>query len=115
MDLTQNKLTRTEWDSIEVSVSESEKEILKMIIDGFYNIEIVKNKTMSLFSFTKIEYSKENEKFLYNKYFDPIIQSIIKKYGINGIDIHIGTTGGGNIKKNEKHRLITHSKFGIKH
>lgn len=99
MDLTQNKLTRTEWDSIEVSVSESEKEILKMIIDGFYNIEIVKNKTMSLFSFTKIEYSKENEKFLYNKYFDPIIQSIIKKYGINGIDIHIGTTGGGNIKK----------------
>jgi hypothetical protein len=99
MDLTQNKLTRTEWDSIEVSVSESEKEILKMIIDGFNNIEIVKNKTMSLFSFTKIEYSKENETFLYNKYFDPIIQSIIKKYGINGIDIRIGTTGGGNIKK----------------
>jgi hypothetical protein len=60
MDLTQNKLTRTEWDSIEVPVSDSEKDILRMIIDGFTNQDIVKNKTMSLFSFTKIEYSKEN-------------------------------------------------------
>ena len=72
MDLTQSKLTRIEWDSIEVPVSDSEKDILKMIIEGFSNISIVKNKTMSLFSFTKIEYSAENEQFLYNKYFLPI-------------------------------------------
>ena len=95
MDLTQNKLTRTEWDSIEVPVSDSEKDILRMIIDGFENQEIVKNKTMSLFSFTKIEYSKENEQFLYDKYFAPVVQSTIKKYGI----VKMTTTGGGNIKK----------------
>jgi hypothetical protein len=95
MDLTQNKLTRTEWDSIEVPVSDSEKEILRMIIDGFVNQDIVKNKTMSLFSFTKIEYSKENEQFLYDKYFAPIVQSTIKKYGITSIT----TIGGGNIRK----------------
>ena len=95
MDLTQNKLTRTEWDSIEVPVSDSEKDILRMIIDGFENQEIMKNKTMSLFSFTKIEYSKENEQFLYDKYFAPVVQSTIKKYGI----VKMTTTGGGNIKK----------------
>jgi len=95
MDLTQNKLTRTEWDSIEVPVSDSEKDILKMIIDGFENQDIVRNKTMSLFSFTKIEYSKENEQFLYDKYFAPIVQNTIKKYGIGQMQ----TTGGGNIKK----------------
>jgi hypothetical protein len=95
MDLTQNKLTRTEWDSIEVPVSDSEKDILKMIIDGFDNQDIVKNKTMSLFSFTKIEYSKENEQFLYDKYFVPIVQNTIKKYGV----VPMSTTGGGNIKK----------------
>jgi hypothetical protein len=95
MDLTQNKLTRTEWDSIEVPVSDSEKDILRMIIDGFENQDIVRNKTMSLFSFTKIEYSKENEQFLYDKYFAPIVQNTIKKYGV----IAMPTSGGGNIKK----------------
>ena len=83
MDLTQNKLTRTEWDSIEVPVSDYEKEILRMIMDGFSNLSIVKNKTMSLFSFTKIEQSKENEQFLYNKYFAPIVQEMVLKYGVN--------------------------------
>jgi hypothetical protein len=104
MDLTQNKLTRAEWDSIEVPVSESENEILKMIIEGFTNRDIVKNKTMSLFSFTKIEKSIESEKFLYNKYFDPIVQEIIKKYGSAiaiAIKLDTATTkvGGGSIKK----------------
>ena len=95
MDLTQSKLTRIEWDSIEVPVSDSEKDILKMIIEGFSNISIVKNKTMSLFSFTKIEYSAENEQFLYNKYFLPIIQDITKKYGI----VQMDNVSGGSIKK----------------
>jgi len=80
MDLTQVKLTRTEWDSIEVPVSESEKEILSLIMEGFSNINITRNKTMSLFSFTKIEKSVESELFLYNKYFAPIIQKTIRKY-----------------------------------
>ncbi len=95
MDLTQNKLTRTEWDSIEVPVSDSEKDILKMIMDGFTYPDIVKNKTMSLFSFTKIEYSKENEQFLYDKYFAPTIQDIVRKYGI----IQLDNAVCGNIKK----------------
>ena len=99
MDLTQNKLTRAEWDSIEVPVSESENEILKMIIEGFTNRDIVKNKTMSLLSFTKIEKSKENEIFLYNKYFEPIIQEIIRKYCANiKLDLTTSVAGGG-IKK----------------
>ena len=80
MDLTQTKLTRTEWDSIEMPVNETEREILSLIMEGFSNLDITKNKTMSLFSFTKIEKTKENEKFLYDKYFNPIIQKTIQKY-----------------------------------
>ena len=80
MDLTQTKLTRTEWDSIEVPVNETEREILSLIMEGFSNLNITKNKTMSLFTFTKIEKTKENEKFLYDKYFNPIIQKTIQKY-----------------------------------
>jgi hypothetical protein len=80
MDLKQSKLTRTEWDSIEVPVSDSEKEILNLIMEGFDNINITKNKTTSLFSFIKIENTPENERFLYDKYFTPIIARTIRKY-----------------------------------
>jgi len=81
MDLRQTKLTRTEWDSIEIPVSDHEKEILKLIIEGYENPNITKNKTTSLFSFTKIEQTPENISFLYEKYFAPIIQRTIRKYG----------------------------------
>jgi len=80
MDLKQSKLTRTEWDSIEVPVSDSEKEILNLIMEGFDNINITKNKTTSLLSFIKIENTPENERFLYDKYFAPIIARTIRKY-----------------------------------
>lgn len=80
MDLTQSKLTRSEWDNIEIPISPAEKEILSLITEGFSNLNIIKNKTMSLFSFTKIEKTKENELYLYDKYFAPIIKKTIKKY-----------------------------------
>ena len=102
MDLKQTKLTRTEWDSIEIPVSESEKEILSLIMEGFTNLGITKNKTMSLFSFTKIERTPENELFLYKKYFEPIIQKTVKKYGDTPAfesvqQVAQGTTFGGSV------------------
>jgi len=102
MDLTQLKLTRSEWDSIEVPVSDTEKDVLTLIMEGFSKIDIVKNKTMSLFSFTKIEKSKENEGFLCDKYFAPLINESIKKYCMKNQDmsnIRLSKYGGGILKK----------------
>jgi hypothetical protein len=79
--LKQTKLTRAEWDSIEVPVQENEKEILRLIISGYTDINTKYNKTMSLFSFTKIDMTSENERFLYNKYFETIVNDMITKYG----------------------------------
>jgi hypothetical protein len=106
MDLKQTKLTRGEWDSIEIPVSDQEKEILSLIMEGFENIDITKNKTMSLFAFTKIEKTTENEIFLYTKYFEPIIQRTFRKFGdspmiqrlMAGIRVS-GLSGGGTLKK----------------
>ena len=95
MDLKQTKLTRTEWDSIEIPVSDQEKEILKLIMEGYENPNITKNKTMSLFSFTKIEQTPENEAFLYDKYFVPIIQRTIRKYGGEWLTFEYSSTGVG--------------------
>jgi hypothetical protein len=113
MDLKQTKLTRTEWDSIEIPVSDQEKEILKLIMEGYENPNITKNKTMSLFSFTKIEQTPENETFLYDKYFAPIIQRTIRKYGegwltfdSGGIGGKSGSGGGGPLKKMKSIDLV---------
>jgi len=78
--LKQTKLTRAEWDSIEVPVSDEERDTLRLIISGYDNPQIKHNKKTSLFSFIKIEVSDEIELYLYNKYFDPIIQKMINKY-----------------------------------
>ena len=55
MDFKQRKLTKSEWESIEVPVSADEIEILNLINDGYSNVNIKYNKTNSLFTFLKIE------------------------------------------------------------
>ena len=54
MDLNQRKLTKSEWDSIEIPISENEKQILKMIIDGYSNVNIRINNHDSIFTYLKI-------------------------------------------------------------
>ena len=80
MDLSQSTLSKSEWETIEVPVSDAEKKILKMIIQGYDNINIRINETQSLYSYVKIEPSDEIDYYLYKKYFDPIVSTIIKKY-----------------------------------
>ena len=50
MDLNQRKLNKSEWDSIEVPVSEAEKTILKLIINGFSDVNITINNCNSIFT-----------------------------------------------------------------
>ena len=38
MDLTQKKLSKAEWNNIEVPFPDEEKNILKLIIDGYHNV-----------------------------------------------------------------------------
>ena len=80
MDLTQSKLTKVEWGNAEIPVSETEKTILKLIKDGYENVNIRSNINQSLFQSMKVEHSVENEIFLYKKYFEKDIMSLCEKY-----------------------------------
>ena len=124
MDLTQKKLTREEWEAVEIPVSLDEKHILRMIIDGYENVNVRSNENMSLFSFAKIEITSENEYYLYQKYFADTINTILTKYG-GGLNIKLSSASGaldgsalkkiksadniritnmdGNIKQNAEH------------
>jgi hypothetical protein len=77
MDLNQRKLTKSEWESIEIPVSKNEIEILQLIKNGYSNVNIKINKTDSLFTYLKIEYSAQIEEFLYAKYFADKIKSLV--------------------------------------
>ena len=91
MDLTQKKLTREEWENIEIPVSPSEKIILQMIMGGYENVNIRANENMSLFSFAKIEITPENENYLYQKYFAESVRTVLSKYGA-GLNIKLSST-----------------------
>ena len=77
MDLSQTKLSKMEWESIETPVSDQEKHILKLIQDGYHNLQIKTNDNESLLSYIKIEPTPEIHIYLYNKYFAPIISEIL--------------------------------------
>jgi hypothetical protein len=68
MDLKQRKLNKSEWDSIEISVSKPEIDILDMIMKGYHDVNIRINNNNSLLTFLKIEHSEKMEDYLFNKY-----------------------------------------------
>ncbi len=98
MDLNQRKLTKSEWESIEVPVSFQEKDILNLIIQGFNNVNVKYNKHNSLFQFLKIEYNETMEDHLYNKYFAPKINELKKIYNNEEV-FNVQSKSNPNIKK----------------
>ena len=100
MDLKQIKLSKSEWESIEIPVAFQEKEVLDLITTGYSDVNIRINKTDSLFTFLKIEFSSEIEDFLYNKYFAEKVKEIVKKYGITFIKFE---KARGSLKTKEMH------------
>jgi hypothetical protein len=87
MDLTQRKLVKSEWESIEIPVSSQEKDILQMIKNGYHDVNIHTNSQQSLFSFVKIEQNQGTELLLFQKYFEAQLKEIIKKYGGNSAEL----------------------------
>jgi hypothetical protein len=85
MDLAQHKLNKTEWESIEIPEKETEQIILKMIIDGYSDINISIPQIFSLRSYFKIEASSEEysnciESYIYNTYYANKVAEIQKEF-----------------------------------
>lgn len=100
MDLNQRKLSKSEWDSIEVPCSDSEKNVLNLIKEGYHNVDIKYNKNKSLLSFLKMEGSDDMHYYLYLTYF----AQILNNHNIDDL-ITIPSKKKPTIKKGEKIRL----------
>ena len=81
MDLTQKKLSKSEWLNIEVPFPESEKKILQLIIDGYNNVNISVNNSLSLIHVMKLEVCATGiHEYFYKTYFEELIKKTIEKY-----------------------------------
>jgi hypothetical protein len=91
MDLNQQKLTKSEWETIEMPVSQDEIEVLKLIIKGNNDVNVRYNKTDSIFTFLKIEYGEKMEDFIFNKYFREKITEFISKYKASYLKLNVNS------------------------
>jgi hypothetical protein len=105
MDLTQRKLNKSEWESIEVPVSAEEKEVLQLIINGTAAVNIKYNKDISLLSYLKVENNNEMEDYLYNKYFDARIKKLKTKCPKDDQSLEVGANSNPKMKKADLIRL----------
>ena len=76
----QSKLTKEEWTSIEVPCSDSEKRILSLIEDGYNDVNIRRNYTLSLARYIKITHPEKFSQYLYENYFQKHMDELSKKY-----------------------------------
>ena len=114
MDLRQTKLTKKEWESIEVPIDGLEKEILTLIKLGYSNPNYHYNKSLSLLSYMKLVSEEETKKpvdndkyhvFLYNKYFKERIDKMMKKYDVTGVNVVAKETKKDALKKADLIRI----------
>jgi hypothetical protein len=123
MDLKQRKLNRSEWESIEILVSEMEQSVLNLIIQGFHNVTTRINNNNSIFTFLKIEFSEKMEDYVYNRYLKKCadiiennLKHIFQEYKPMKIDINIKPNSADKIrlerfdeetiKKNDVYEII---------
>lgn len=82
MDLSQDKLSKAEWKSIEIPVVSQEQKILQLIMQGFNNPEIRISPNQTIASFMKMTMDETMETFIFREFFHPFLDTKIIKENI---------------------------------
>ena len=104
----QQKLTKSEWVSIEVPVSAEEKRINELIIEGFHDVNLQRNTNQSLLAYMKIPFSEVVDKYLYAQYLQKRILDMKCASTIKTILIQQSTVSdasGNVLKKADMYRI----------
>jgi hypothetical protein len=78
----QTKLSKDEWDSIEVPLAPAEMQILSLIQAGFHDVNITRNSTPTLLQHMKITVTPAIEAYIYTLHFQQPVADLLKKYGL---------------------------------
>jgi len=107
MDFAQTKLTKLEWDSIERPVSIDEKIVLNLIKNGFHNVLLNRNETLSILQYLKINNNDSIDLYIFIKYLQPDIVNVLANTTIN---YKPRVEGRQRIRKCDKYRLCNSEK-----
>lgn len=101
----QGKLTKSEWNNMEIPVSSDELDIIKLIKDSYHDVQKKYNKNVSMIGMLKTSSYEEMHLHLYKKYFEETVKEMIKKYKIPPLPAHNATSDvvkNKNIKQGQQ-------------
>ena len=112
----QGRLTKSEWNNMEIPVSVDELSIIKLIRDSYHNVQLKMNGNTSMIGVLKTSSSPEMHAHLYQKHFESIVSEYVKIYKLvpafscdNSSSSSISS--GHHVNKNGKNK-ITEIKTG---
>ena len=111
IDLYQKKLSKAEWDYMEIPESKDEVEILNLIKKGFSNVNIKYNTAKSMIGVLKTSITEEIMVFLFNKYFRKKIEEICEEHDYKEYNCEevIGKNKNLKIKKIDEMRILNNN------
>jgi hypothetical protein len=115
--LNQTKLSKSEWETLEVPVPENEQKILMLIRNGYADTSIVMNYTKNMMHFSKLQCSVEMHFYIYTKYFQSTIDGLKMKHSI--VDFQVNKVPVKKLKSADTIRVqninqsIEHNQDGI--
>jgi hypothetical protein len=105
MDLTQRKLTRSEWNSIEKPVSTDELRVIRLIHSGYDKVHIKHNTTPTIIQHLKVVDSDELDLFIFTRYIQNQLIGVIKYARKRPIKYFVVPEGKYNIRKSDLIRI----------
>ena len=76
----QGRLTKSEWNNMEIPVSPDELAIIKLIRESYHNIQLKTNPHSSMIGILKTSSSPEMHAYLYQKHFEQLITEMINTF-----------------------------------
>jgi hypothetical protein len=86
MDFTQGKLTKSEWDNMEVPESHDEQQICQLIKDGYHDVNIVRNPSQTLLQYMKIAPSDEMHAHMHELYFKQHVDEMREAFALTDFE-----------------------------
>lgn len=108
----QGRLTKSEWNNMEIPVSQDELTVIKLIRDSYHNVQLKMNHHYSMIGILKTSSSPEMHAHLYQKHFEQLIRDMVKTYQLTpafSCDADTNGCGGGTSgecgKKSGKNKI----------
>jgi hypothetical protein len=99
----QGRLTKSEWNNMEIPVSSDELTVIKLIRDSYHNVQLKLNNHSSIIGILKITPSAEMHAYLYQKHFEQSIQDMVKTFQLVpefSCNVDTNVKQGDGVKKN---------------